>query len=180
MAVAINDESLAARAAARGPDAASAFTSLVDRYTVRLLRFLVSLQVNAADAEDLAADVWLRAWQKLPLWKHEHFRGWLFTIARNRVKDHFASSRLRRTDPLDAAEAMAARACQPVYADEVSKLKSCLAHLKGDFRTVFLAHTEGQTYESMARTQGVPIGTVQSRLHRARAALQECMGATSA
>jgi len=68
----------------------SKFTALYDRYLRPIYRYLYSRVGNASDAEDLTAQTFLSAFEALPRYRHQgHFSAWLFTIARNRVRDHY-------------------------------------------------------------------------------------------
>ena len=172
------DESLALAAAARAADAQTAFGILVRRYTVRLLRYLSSLNVPDADADDLASGVWFQVWQKLPAWKPDHFRGWLFTIARRRATDFH-----RAPDRGAPLEGMAEPVAKGPSAEQVAldrefadKLRRCHEKLPDKFRSVFDRLMGGESYEQIAEGAQVPLGTVQSRINRARTALKKCVG----
>src|SRR5947207_706578 len=93
------DEALAACAGCRGPEAAPAFETLVLRYGVRLLGLLRTCGVPEREREDVAQEVWLRAWRALPAWRPDHFRGWLFQVARTTAEDHRRKSARRPTLP---------------------------------------------------------------------------------
>lgn len=68
----------------------SKFTALYDRYLRPIYRYLYSRVGSAQDAEDLTAQTFLSAFEALPRYRHQgHFSAWLFTIARNRVRDHY-------------------------------------------------------------------------------------------
>ena len=172
------DESLALTAAARAADAETAFGVLVRRYSVRLLRYLCSLNVRDADADDLASGVWFQVWQKLPSWKPDHFRGWLFTIARRRATDFH-----RSPNPPTGLDGMAEPVARGPSAEQVAvdrefadKLKKCHDKMPDKFRSVFDRTMAGESYENIAEWEKLPLGTVQSRISRARAALKKCVG----
>jgi len=172
------DEDLALRAG-RGDRAACG--ELVERYAVRVVRFLVrSRGVPAAAAEDLAQDVWLKVWRNLPTRKPGHFRGWLLTIARNTAEDWRKQNARRRAQPLDGAHPQATGADSVGRAaevqEEVGRLRACLNRLAQEFRAAFEGFVGGMTYEELATEGGVPVNTVKSRLFRARRDLRICMG----
>jgi RNA polymerase sigma factor (sigma-70 family) len=172
------DESLALTAAARAADAQTAFGVLMRRYTVRLLRYLSSLSVPEADADDLASGVWFQVWQKLPAWKPDHFRGWLFTIARRRATDFHRTP--TRAAPLDGMAEPTAKgpSAEQVAVDRefADKLRKCHEKMPDKFRLVFDRMMAGESYEQIAEWEQVPLGTVQSRINRARTALKKCVG----
>lgn len=172
------DEALALTAAARAADAQTAFGVLMRRYTVRLLRYLSSLNVPDADADDLASGVWFQVWQKLPTWKPDHFRGWLFTIARRRATDFHRTP--ARAAPLDGMAEPVAKgpSAEQVAVDRefADKLRRCHEKMPDKFRTVFDRLMGGESYEQIAEWEQLPLGTVQSRINRARTALKKCVG----
>lgn len=174
------DEELAQRAAdrTRPRDAETAFEVLVRRYAVRLVRYLQSLNVPSDDADEIAAEVWLTVWQKLPSWKPDHFRGWLFMIAKRRAMDFHRKP--DRTVPLEGKGEMVAPGWSPVDAavdkEFVAKLKRCHGKLPAQFRAIFDGYMAGEAYAALAAELKLPLGTVQSGLNRARKKLRECVG----
>ena len=76
----------------------NAFGELYDRYTQVVFRFVLSRVGNYALAEDITSDTFVRAWRRLETftWQGRDVGGWLITIARNLVADHFASAGYRR------------------------------------------------------------------------------------
>jgi RNA polymerase sigma-70 factor (ECF subfamily) len=180
-----NDEALAVQAGRRGADAEPAFEILVRRYGGRLLGLLRACGVPAARREDVAQEVWLRAWRALPAWQPHHFRGWLFQVARNAAEDD-RRKMARQPAPADEQVLALVPAAgvppdhQATVQDEARKLADCLERLRPAFRVVFVGHAGGERYVDLAERLGVPVGTVQSRLRRARLELQECLqGAAS-
>ena len=141
------DEDLALRAG-RGDRAACG--ELVERYSVRVVRYLArSRGVLAVAAEDLAQEVWRKAWRNLPSRKPGPFRGWLLTIARNTAEDWRKLNARRRAKPLDATHP------QPAGTDsvgqsaeiqeEVGRLRACLDRLAREFRAAFEGFVGGKT-----------------------------------
>jgi RNA polymerase sigma-70 factor (ECF subfamily) len=174
------DEDLAKRAAdrSRPRDAETGFEVLVRRYQVRLVRYLQSLNLPPDDADEVAADVWLVVWRKLPGWKPDHFRGWLFMIAKRRALDFHRKP--DRAVPLAATGDLPARGWSPedaaVDKEFVEKLRKCHDRLPEKFRTVFDEFTAGRSYAELVEALGLELGTVQSRLNRTRKKLRECVG----
>ena len=128
---------------------------------------------NAADAEDVYQDVFLRLFQQDAAdWDGERTRAWLLRTAVNRCAD-IHRFRLRR--PVLALEDIPELA-RPV--DEVAaELWDAVARLPEKLRTaVHLHYAEGYTTEEIAALLGVPPATVRIRLHRARRQLKDLLG----
>ena len=141
----------------------------------RLRRYARALVGERAGADDLVQDTLERAWSKLHLYRRgTDLRAWLFTVMHNVHVNKLRAS--RPTDPLeDGMPELAQRAAQ---ADSllVRDLDRAIARLPADQRAVLLLVTlEEMSYEEVARTLGIPIGTVMSRLSRAREKLRALM-----
>lgn len=141
----------------------------------RLRRYARALVGERASADDLVQDTLERAWAKLHLYRRgTDLRAWLFTVMHN-----VHVNRVRATRPVDPLEdempELAQRGTQP---DSllVRDLDRAIARLPADQRAVLLLVTlEEMSYEEVARTLGIPIGTVMSRLSRAREKLRAMM-----
>jgi RNA polymerase sigma-70 factor (ECF subfamily) len=138
----------------------------------RLRRYARALVGERAGADDLVQDTLERAWSKLHLYRRgTDLRAWLFTVMHNVHVNKLRAA--RPTDPLD--EAMPELAQRPPQADAllVRDLDRAIGRLPADQRAVLLLVTlEEMSYEEVARTLGIPIGTVMSRLSRAREKLR--------
>jgi RNA polymerase sigma factor (sigma-70 family) len=154
-----------------------AFTALFERHFDPIHRWL-HRRVGAPLAEDLAAETFTRAFDRRDRFEplYEDARPWLFGIAANLVHDHHRAE-LRRLRALARAERWEAGADDPAAgavarADAAAAgpaLAAALADLRIEERDVLLLVAwAGLEYEEVARAVGVPIGTVRSRLHRAR------------
>ena len=141
----------------------------------RLRRYARALVGERATADDLVQDTLERAWAKLHLYRRgTDLRAWLFTVMHN-----VHVNRVRATRPVDPLEdempELAQRDTQP-DALLVRDLDRAIARLPADQRAVLLLVTlEEMSYEEVARTLGIPIGTVMSRLSRAREKLRAMM-----
>jgi RNA polymerase sigma-70 factor (ECF subfamily) len=135
---------------------------------------------DRASADDLVQDTLERAWAKLHLYRRgTDLRAWLFTVMHNVHVNKVRSS--RPTDTLD--DEMPELALRPPQADAllVRDLDRAIALLPAEQRAVLLLVTlEDLSYEEVARTLGIPIGTVMSRLSRAREKLRALMLGQSA
>lgn len=153
-------------------------------------RFALSLTRDPADAQDIVQETYLRAYRSWHTFDPDSdCRRWLFTICRNAFLRSRQQGRLE-VDVTDAdAEALAAaREHRAMIEDGTDRLLAsvdlrpaldrALAQLDEPFRSaVQLVDIEDQSYESAAEILGVPIGTVRSRLFRARRQLQQSLGA---
>ena len=143
-----------------------------------LFRVAMSLTRNRADAEDLVQDTLIRAYRAIDRFDGRYPRAWLLTILRN---TQINRTRRRRPelldDPDDALDRLAVSqpgdgvepeevVVDPVFDAEVTV---ALEALPPNFRAVVdLVDLEGKSYEEAADALGVPVGTIMSRLHRAR------------
>jgi RNA polymerase sigma factor (sigma-70 family) len=141
----------------------------------RLRRYARALVGERAGADDLVQDTLERAWAKLHLYRRgTDLRAWLFTVMHNVHVNRVRATRL--ADPLeDDMPELVQRGGQP-DALELRDLDRAIARLPADQRAVLLLVTlEEMSYEEVARTLGIPIGTVMSRLSRAREKLRAMM-----
>lgn len=141
----------------------------------RLRRYARALVGDRASADDLVQDTLERAWTKLHLYRRgTDLRAWLFTVMHNVHVNRVRAA--RATDPLeDEMPELAQRAAQG-DALLVRDLDRAIARLPAEQRAVLLLVTlEEMSYEDVARTLGIPIGTVMSRLSRAREKLRSMM-----
>ena len=146
----------------------------------RLRRYARALVSDRASADDLVQDTLERAWAKLHLYRRgTDLRAWLFTVMHNVHVNKVRSA--RATDPLD--DEMPELAQRAAQGDSlvVRDLERAIARLPDEQRAVLLLVTlEEMSYEEVARTLGIPIGTVMSRLSRAREKLRTMMLGQSA
>ncbi len=162
-----------------------AFGELVMRYQDRLFHTLLCVTGAADQAQDVAQDAFIHAFAKLSTFRGESaFYSWLFRIAMNSAVSRKRRER-RMSASLDAARENAGHeptdvnpSSQPSYAMEVSErqamVRAALAELSEEYRTVLvLKEMEDLHYEEIAEIVGCPIGTVRSRIHRARSELRE-------
>ena len=137
------------------------------------------------DADDIVQDAVLRAYQSFDSVRGEDVKPWLLTIVRNCFFTAFKQAKRKEDVQLpDGSEialvdpALIARDPDPeaavIQMDTHRQLGSLLAELSPEFREVLvLREMEGMSYSEIARVVGIPIGTVMSRLARARALLKE-------
>ena len=161
-----------------------AFNQLVLRYQDRLFNALVRSVGSAEDARDAAQDAFVHAYQKLGTFRgNSAFYSWLFRIAMNaaisrrRTRGQGAVSRdgSGLEDVLDPVDPRSDN--RPSHRMEMTEQQSqvheALNSLPEEYRTVLvLKEIEGLKYEEIAEVVDCPVGTVRSRIHRARAELR--------
>ena len=146
----------------------------------RLRRYARVLTGDTNRADDLVQDTLARAWEKRALWRAgSDLRAWLFTIMHNVHVNQFSIRRRELAESsLDADDGPAAGWEIPVRATqsdrvELAEVLMQIGRLPTEQREVLiLAAVEELRYEDIARVQGIPIGTVMSRLNRAREKLR--------
>ena len=151
----------------------SEFSARIDELIPRLRRYARALTGERTAADDLVQDTLERAWTKLHLWRDgSDLRAWLFTIMHNVHVNH-VRSRGAPTVPID--DDMADAPVRPTQSDllEVRDIEAALQRLPLEQRAVLLlVALEHMSYQQSAETLGIPIGTVMSRLARARERLR--------
>lgn len=158
-----------------------AFGQLVLRYQDRLFNTLVHVTGNAEDAQDVAQDAFVQAYLKLNTFQQTAgFYTWLYRIAFN-----LAISRHRRRRPTASVDQMREQTgleptsddapSQPLEQRErVDQVQAALAQLSDEHRTILvLREIDGLDYQAIAETLDLEVGTVRSRLFRARMQLRE-------
>ncbi|MFN4351691.1 MAG: RNA polymerase sigma factor [Hylemonella sp.] len=148
-----------------------------------LRRYARALTGDAWACDDLVQDTLERACTKWRLWLvGSDLRAWLFTIMHNLYVSQ-VRHRVRQGDlahPLDLAELDQEPAAPASSTDSAIDLQRCLLRLPDEQRVVLLLVTlEDLSYAEVAKITGVPVGTVMSRLSRARSRLQELMDASA-
>jgi RNA polymerase sigma-70 factor (ECF subfamily) len=139
----------------------------------RLRRYARALVRDRAAADDLVQDTLERAWSRVAQWRPgSDLRAWLFGIMHNLRVDHLRRPGLNTLSIDDEDFTMTIRATQSDRL-ELNDLESALARLPEEQRAVLLlVALEDMTYDEVARTLGIPVGTVMSRLARGRERLR--------
>ena len=161
-----------------------AYGRLVLRYQDRLYGTLVHLLGSTQDAYDVAQETFLLAWQNLATFRGDSaFYSWLFRIAHNAAIS-FRRRHRRVARSLDrGAELLGEEPVDPRPANDPANgmvtderrriVQAALAELPEEYRTVLvLKEMDGLRYEEIADVIGCPVGTVRSRIHRARSELR--------
>lgn len=162
-----------------------AFDLLVIKYQNRVVNLVSRYVRDPADAQDIAQEAFLKAYRALPNFRGDSaFYTWLYRIAINTAKNYLAS-RARRPQEVqpsgyddetyDLEEALKEEATPEnlLLTDEIqATILKAIDDLPDDLRTaITLREVEGLSYEEIAETMSCPIGTVRSRIFRAREAV---------
>lgn len=169
---------------------AKAFDELVSQYERRIYNFAMRLSGNADDAEDIAQETFIRVFNAIQNFRGDsNFSTWVFRIAHNvfldmrkKVKAHPQTS-LEESVELDESEVTRQVEDPNPLPDEVAQaselhdiLQRAIDALPDYQREmVVLYHTQNKSYEEIAEIMELPIGTVKSRLNRARIALKSLL-----
>ena len=159
---------------------ATAFEQLYRTNVRRIYALCYRLAGEATLAEELAQDVFVKAWQKLASFRGESaFSSWLYPIAVNvalseRRSRRRRTARITSTDDLTPFEKPKR---VPAGPEAGFDLERALALLPAGARAVFVLHdVEGYRHEEIGRLTGVATGTSKAQLHRARRLLREALG----
>jgi len=165
------------------PDAAPwtppSWDEVVRDHSARVYRLAYRLTGNVPDAEDLTQEVFVRVFRSLSSYTPGTFEGWLHRITTNLFLDMARRRQRIRFEGLgdDAAGRLSGDEPTPAQAFDDRHLdgdvQQALAALAPEYRAaVVLCDIEGLSYEEVASTLGVKLGTVRSRIHRGRAQLR--------
>jgi RNA polymerase sigma-70 factor, ECF subfamily len=154
--------------------AADGLQALVDAHYEALFRYAYRLTGSAADAEDLTQEAFGKAFTRLSqLREHDRAKAWLFRILRNLYLHKVRDDKRHRIVPLDAVGDLPGRDTDDPPEIEPEKLQLALNELEEGFRTpLILFYFEEFSYRDIAEQMALPIGTVMSRLARAKAFLR--------
>lgn len=178
-----SDESGLIRAAMRGD--LQAFNTLVLRYQDAAYTLAYRLMGDRAIAADMAQESMITAYQRLKTFRGERFRPWLMRIVTNRCYDEMRRKKRRPTlsitpDAEDEDLPLPDDAPAPEAAAEQRELQraiqQCIDNLNPEQRTALvLCDVDGMAYQDIADSLGTQIGTIKSRLSRARTSVRDCL-----
>jgi len=161
----------------------AAFEELVERYQTRLFALSRQYTRNAVDVEDIVQDTFLKAYRKLDTFDHRSsFYTWIYRIATNTILDVLKRRGRSPVQNVEDPELLGDIAPRDLpspsaglEATEVSEItEEVLDHLPDIFKSVLVMREyHGLAYQEIADTLGVSIGTVESRLFRARARFKD-------
>ena len=152
---------------------------LVRQHSARVYRLAYRLTGNMHDAEDLTQEVFVRVFRSLPSYTPGTFEGWLHRITTNLFLDMARRRQRIRFEGLGDQAVGLLRDDEPTPAQAFdarhldTDVQQALEDLAPEYRAaVVLCDIEGLSYEEIAVTLGIKLGTVRSRIHRARARLR--------
>ena len=164
------------------PWTAPSWDDIVRTHSVRVYRLAYRLTGNSHDAEDLTQEVFVRVFRSLASYTPGTFEGWLHRITTNLFLDSARRRQRIRFEGLgqDAEGRLAGGDPSPAQAFDERHLdgdiQAALRALPPEYRAaVVLCDIEGLSYEEIAATLGVKLGTVRSRIHRGRAQLRTAL-----
>ena len=183
----LENESALITAAVRGN--MTAFNRLVLHYQDRVYSLAYRIMGESESAADAAQDAFIAAYRRLDTYRGGSFRAWLYRIATNTCYDEL---RRRKRRPVTAIEdlpgadaddgpPLPAEGESPEQAAQQAELaraiEQCIEGLHTDQRAVLvLSDVEGLNYQEITEITGATLGTVKSRLSRARAGVRNCLG----
>ncbi len=157
---------------------APAWEDIVRDHGDRVYRLAYRLAGNQYDAEDITQETFIRVFRSLDSFKPGSFEGWLHRITTNVFLDMVRRrQRIRMESRPEETDRIAGREPSPEAAWDAANLdpdlQAALDDLLPEFRAALvLCDVEGLSYEEIGQTLGVKLGTVRSRIHRARQALR--------
>ncbi len=165
----------------------SAFDVLVIKYQQKIVKLIMRYVRDPAEALDVAQEAFLKAYKALPKFRGDSaFYTWMYRIAINTAKNYLVANRRRPLDyDLDLQDPeqydMQARLKEIdtpeglMLTEEIREnVNAAIENLPDDLRTaIILREFEGMSYEEIAQTMECPVGTVRSRIFRAREAIDK-------
>jgi RNA polymerase sigma-70 factor (ECF subfamily) len=171
---------------ARAGDA-RAFEDLARQAEAGLFRHVLRIVGTTSEAEDVVQDALFSAWRSIGAFQGGSFRAWLFRIATNRSIDLIRARRRRGELPLEPAEGEEVEWAEPVSegpdppeiasrSEALAFVEAALAQVAPEQRVaLMLRDVEGFSYEEIAQITATEIGTVKSRIHRARLSVRNAL-----
>lgn len=174
---------------ARGGDL-DAFNRLILTYQGLTFNIAYRLMNDVAEAEDVTQDAFISAYRKLDSFRGGSFKAWLLRIVTNTGYDALRKRKRQATLPLEPANDNDEDFIQPVWLTDPKEspeettarielgvvIQRCMEALATDYKTVvLLVDVQGMNYSEAAEIVGTPLGTIKSRLARARKKLQICL-----
>lgn len=178
------DEQILIQQAQRGN--LNAFNRLIERYQDRLYTVAYRLMGDRDTASDMAQEALITAYRKLDTYSGGNFQAWLSRIVTNRCYDELRKQKRQRTESLDDSPTgedgawVADSAPTPERALQDNELQqaiqNCIQRLSPDHRAVLvMSDVEDMPYQEIADALNANVGTVKSRLSRARLAMRQCL-----
>ncbi len=164
-----------------------AFDMLVLRYQHKIVQLISRYIKDSGEAQDIAQESFIKAYRALPRFRGDSaFYTWLYRIAINTAKNHLVARSRRPSDneidvqdaeQFEGADRLKEQATPEhlLLSDEIADtIKLAIEELPEELRTaISLREFEGMSYEEIAQTMVCPVGTVRSRIFRAREAIDK-------
>jgi len=172
----------------------SAYRELVHRYERPIFSLIYRMVRDRERSEDLSQETFVKVLNAIDSYRPEYkFSSWIFKIANNAAIDHLRRKELDTLSLDGAPDAVTAERQEgtslqladttespldELQARELgTQIEAAIAQLRPDYRScILLRHVEGYAYEEIAEMLGLPLGTVKTYIHRARAQLRELLG----
>ena len=164
-----------------------AFRMIVSEYGLLVRGFLAARVYHLADAEDLAQDTFVKAYEKLEDYElGTNFRAWLMSIAQFLLNNHWRKYGNRATvmekfrhDIAESIQAELKLAHEEVDESRIPRLLDCITKLPDNLRRVIRAGLEEEKISTLAKELNLQANAVYQLRHRAHIALRKCMGQTT-
>jgi RNA polymerase sigma-70 factor (ECF subfamily) len=168
----------------------NAFNRLVLAYQDQVFSQAYRMMGDAEPAEDATQEAFISAYRNIGFYRGGSFRAWLFRIVTNACYDELRRRKRRPTVPLEPVDEDEEEIESPRWLADPGEspeerlerqqlnqaLQNCLDALPEDFRSVVvMVDVQGMDYTEAAQVAGAPLGTVKSRLARARLRLKDCL-----
>lgn len=164
-----------------------AFEDLARTVEAPLYRHVLRILGTSADSEDVVQDAMISAWRSIASFEGGSFRAWIFRIATNRAIDVVRARRRRGELPLEPPDDAEVEWAEPAaagpepaevasQAEAMAVVEAALVTLPPEQRAVLvLRDVEGFSYEEIAQITASEVGTVKSRIHRARVGVRNAL-----
>jgi RNA polymerase sigma-70 factor (ECF subfamily) len=168
-----------------------AFDLLVLRYQQRIIKLIMRYVQDSSEAQDVAQEAFIKAYRALPAFRGESaFYTWMYRIAINTAKNYLVSAQRRPVDyDLDLQDPKSYEVNARLRDEESPEglalqdelrqtVERTISSLPEELRTaIMLREIDGLSYEEIAQAMDCPVGTVRSRIFRAREAIDRSIGA---
>jgi len=157
---------------------AAALRAVVERYQHRIFALIHGIIRDAHEVEDVAQEVFLKVFTRIDAFDgRSQFFTWLYRVAANAAKDHVKKRARRPAVAIDEEEHLPGHDRDPLAAAEAAEtrriVRAAIEALPVRYREILaLRELEGLAYTRIAEILGISIGTVESRIHRARERLK--------
>jgi len=161
-----------------------AFNILVNKYYPRVYATLFSFTKSKEDSEDLSQQTFIKAWQQLSSFRGDSaFFTWVYRIAINLAKNFVASSAFKKqkiNTSIEKAEIDVSSfediESAAIHEESLNEIKNFINTMPESLKTAFtLREVDGKSYEDISVITDTPIGTVRSRIFRARESIIDFM-----